>query len=345
MAHLAKKLLLNACSLFPVKPLLQLNKGNTLFIPIYHAITDEKLSHLEHLMPYGSKTPKQFENDLDHLLKHLKPISLDTLYDCVVNKKAIPENSFIITFDDGLRQVYENAMPILLRKGVPAVFFINTSVIDNQDLLFRYKSSLIVEQVLSYQKSRKSLDKVIAVLKESNAAFDGNITTAVMKISYKQSHVLDSLASVLDLSWKDYLATERPYMTSAQLQDLKAKGFYLGGHTVHHPELWKLSIEEAVSETYESAKFIKDNYDFPFSSFAFPFTDVQIKNEFFEGVKHAGGIDLMFGSQKLKRDAQANTLQRFDGDNSLIEMDVYIKALLTFQWVNKLRGKTIFTRS
>jgi hypothetical protein len=88
MAHLAKKLLLNACSLFPVKPLLQLNKGNTLFIPIYHAITDEKLSHLEHLMPYGSKTPKQFENDLDHLLKHLKPISLDTLYDCVVNKKS-----------------------------------------------------------------------------------------------------------------------------------------------------------------------------------------------------------------------------------------------------------------
>jgi hypothetical protein len=134
-------------------------------------------------------------------------------------------------------------------------------------------------------------------------------------------------------------------MTSAQLQDLKAKGFYLGGHTVHHPELWKLNNEEAVSETYESAKFMKDNYDFPFSSFAFPFTDVQIKNEFFEGVKHAGGIDLMFGSQKLKRDAQANTLQRFDGDNSLIEMDVYIKALLTFQWVNKLRGKTIFTRA
>lgn len=345
MAHLAKKILLNACSLLPVKPLLQANKGNTLFIPIYHAITDEKLLHLEHLMPYGSKTPKQFENDLDHLLKHLKPIGLDTLYDCVSNKKATPENSFIITFDDGLRQVYENAMPILLRKGVPAVFFINTSVIDNQDLLFRYKSSLIVEQVLSYQRSGKSLDKAIAILKENDPAFDGKITSALMKISYKQSHVLDSLAAVLDLSWTEYLAKEKPYMTSAQLQDLKAKGFYLGGHTVHHPELWKLSNDEAVSETFESAKFIKDNYHFPFSSFAFPFTDVQIKNQFFEGIQKAGGIDLMFGSQKLKRDVQANTLQRFDGDNSLIEMDVYIKALLAFQWANKLRGKTIFTRS
>ena len=345
MAHLAKKILLNACSLFPVKPLLHLNKGNTLFIPIYHAITVDKLLHLEQLMPYGSKTPKQFENDLDHLLKHLKPISLDTLYDCVVNKKVIPEKSFIITFDDGLRQVYENAMPILLRKGVPAVFFINTSVIDNQDLLFRYKSSLIVEQVLSYQKSGKSLDSAIEILKQNNAAFDGNIASAVMKISYKQSHVLDSMASVLDLSWKDYLAQEKPYMTSAQLHDLKAKGFYLGGHTVHHPELWKLSNDEAVSETYESAKFMKDNYGFTFSSFAFPFTDVQIKNQFFDGVQQAGGIDLMFGSQKLKRDVQPNTLQRFDGDNSLIEMDVYIKALLTFQWVNKLRGKTNFNRA
>ncbi|WP_431217293.1 polysaccharide deacetylase family protein [Puia sp. P3] len=29
----------------------------------------------------------------------------------------------MICFDDGLRQVYETAAPILLRKGVPAAFF------------------------------------------------------------------------------------------------------------------------------------------------------------------------------------------------------------------------------
>ena len=344
MAHLKKKTLLNACSIFPTQILLNLNKGNTFFAPIYHAITNQKLLHIEQLMPYGSKTPKQFESDLDHLLKHLKPIGLDTLHDCIKNNNPIPEKSFLVTFDDGLRQVYENAVPILLRKGIPAVFFINTSVIDNKNLLFRYKSSLIIEEILTLKKGDGKIDKVNKTLKEVNQEYDGNFVSAIKKISYKQSSILNTLGATLGLSWSNYLDVEKPYMTSMQLHDLKSKGFWLGGHTVHHPELWMLSVDEAVEETYESARFIKDNFNYPFSNFAFPFTDVQITNNFFEGIRNSGGIDIMFGSQKLKRDEQNNVLQRFDGDNSLIEMDVYIKALLTFQLINKLRGKTIFQR-
>jgi hypothetical protein len=63
----------------------------------------------------------------------------------------------------------------------------------------------LLNKLQTDQKSAKSLDNAIAILKQHDESFDGNIASAVMKISYKQSHVLDSLAKVLNLSWKDYL--------------------------------------------------------------------------------------------------------------------------------------------
>jgi hypothetical protein len=47
-----------------------------------------------------------------------------------------------LSFDDGLSACYDTIAPILLRKGVPATFFLNPAFIDNKALMFRYKISL-----------------------------------------------------------------------------------------------------------------------------------------------------------------------------------------------------------
>ena len=37
-----------------------------------------------------------------------------------------------LTFDDGFRELHDVVAPILLRKGIPATFFVNSAFIDNK---------------------------------------------------------------------------------------------------------------------------------------------------------------------------------------------------------------------
>lgn len=70
-------------------------------------------------------TPKEFENQIKYLKqKGYSSISIDEFYDYYFNGKEIPKKSVLITFDDGLKGVYEYAYPILKKYGFKATFFV-----------------------------------------------------------------------------------------------------------------------------------------------------------------------------------------------------------------------------
>jgi len=98
-----------------------------LILPMYHCVSDKPIIHLQNLYKIPNK--KQFENDLNFILKNFKPASLEDIVNHANGNKIIEENSFHLTFDDGFTEVFENAIPILERKGIPATLFINTSFV------------------------------------------------------------------------------------------------------------------------------------------------------------------------------------------------------------------------
>ncbi|MCX8095185.1 MAG: polysaccharide deacetylase family protein [Caldisericia bacterium] len=70
-------------------------------------------------------TPEEFENQIKYIKeKGYKSISIEELYDYYINEKEIPKKSILITFDDGLKGVYEFAYPILKKYGFKATFFV-----------------------------------------------------------------------------------------------------------------------------------------------------------------------------------------------------------------------------
>ncbi len=70
-------------------------------------------------------SPEDFENQIKYMIeKGYKSISIDEFYDYYFNKKDIPKKSVLITFDDGLKGVYEYAYPILKKYNYKATFFV-----------------------------------------------------------------------------------------------------------------------------------------------------------------------------------------------------------------------------
>jgi len=63
------------------------------------------------------------------------------------NGQPLTRQSFFLSFDDGLREPLDIIAPILKQKGVPATFFVNTATLDNLEMLYRHKASLLVDHV------------------------------------------------------------------------------------------------------------------------------------------------------------------------------------------------------
>lgn len=75
-------------------------------------------------------TPEIFDQQLKYLKDHgYTTISFDDLYNHFINKTPLPAKPIIISFDDGWKNQYLNAFPVLKKYGLTATFFIFTNAI------------------------------------------------------------------------------------------------------------------------------------------------------------------------------------------------------------------------
>lgn len=77
-----------------------------------------------------SVPPDKFEAQMQYLSQNgYTPITLDTLYGIFNRQTSMPKRPIVLTFDDGYRDFYSNAFPILRRFGFHAISFIPTGLV------------------------------------------------------------------------------------------------------------------------------------------------------------------------------------------------------------------------
>ncbi len=106
----------------------------TLKVPIlmYHYISEPPRDADKYRRDL-SVTPRSFEEQMAYLAENgFESVDLYDLSLAITAKRELPEKPVIITFDDGYRDNFENAFPILQDHGMKATFFIITDFIDEQ---------------------------------------------------------------------------------------------------------------------------------------------------------------------------------------------------------------------
>lgn len=298
--------------MFSHKQLIGLSEKK-LILPFYHIVSDNTPTHVANLYPH--KSVSSFRNDLDYLLKHFEPISLQELIEIKKNNLPLKKNCFHLTFDDGLSEFYHVVAPILLEKKIPATVFLNSNFIDNKALFFRYKASILAEELTADN---------------------------VLDFSYQQENELDELAKIFDIRWEDYLASHQPYLTSIQIQELINQGFTFGAHSKDHPLYSELTLEEQLEQTLSSLEVISNQFKLDYNVFSFPFTDDKVSSSFFDAI--ANKPDLTFGSAGLKEDSVKTNLQRIPMETKF-DAEVHIKIQYVAYLIKRLVGKWIIKRS
>jgi peptidoglycan/xylan/chitin deacetylase (PgdA/CDA1 family) len=92
----------------------------------YHRVVEDFSAEARNEMPSMLTGVRMFERHLDCLGRSFRFVSLDEIGDRLLNGLPFHEPVAAITFDDGYRDVYELAMPVLERKGIPAAMFVVT---------------------------------------------------------------------------------------------------------------------------------------------------------------------------------------------------------------------------
>ena len=290
--------------LIPVSTYIRLT-GMKLLAPFYHTVSDHPLPHLDCL--YRVRTSREFEADLDMMLKDFQPVDLQTLIKAVREKTRFHKPVFFLSFDDGLREFSDIAVPVLLRKGIPATCFLNSAFIDNKDLFYRYKVCLIVNEI---SKNRTDLMPLVKKWLNDKKVRTSSYRHFLMKIDYHQRHLADELASLINFSFDNYLLDQRPYLTTGQINELIKKGFTFGSHSIDHPLFAVIPEEEQIKQTVESTSEITGRFNLPYKVFSFPFTDSGVHTDFFRKTDASVHFDLTFGSAGMKKDGYHNHLQR-----------------------------------
>ena len=83
---------------------------------------------------------------------------------------------------------------------------------------------------------------------------------------------ISNIGKVFDIDFEDFLKKESPYLTSAQIMEMKNSGFTFGAHSMDHPDYRKLLLQEQLDQTIKSIQYVCENYRSEIKSFAFPFT-------------------------------------------------------------------------
>ncbi len=305
--------------LISVQSLLKLE--TPVFQPFYHVVSNEKLPHI---LNYNYRNTAQFEKELDFYLQYFKPVSLAEL----VSNKSSDEKIFHLSFDDGLKECSEIVGPILLKKGVPATFFVNTGFVDNKKLFHKYKASLILRKL----KEMPDLN-MEKILKEQNLQGE-----QILKATILQESILDEAATLLGIDFDDFLAEQKPYLTTEQILNLKNQGFSIGAHSFNHPEFWMISEEEQMNEVIKSMNWLVEKINPEIKAFSFPFTDSGVSLKVLKSLKSENICDITFGTAGIKYDELEHHFQRYPVEKNG-DFILNLKTELVYFVLRKLIGK------
>jgi peptidoglycan/xylan/chitin deacetylase (PgdA/CDA1 family) len=182
-------------------------------------------------------------------------------------KGRLPGRAACVTFDDGYADNHDVALPILKQSGIPATFFVATGFLDGG----RMWNDTIIEALRRAQGPTLDLSSLdlgalpVSSIDERRAAVRGLLRAIKHRPPAERADIVGRIASTIGQPLPDDLM-----MTRAQVRALYDAGMALGGHTVTHPILTRISDKEAEAEMGEGKAVLEAMISGPVELFAYP---------------------------------------------------------------------------
>jgi len=200
-------------------------------------------------------TPAALAAQVDAITSSFEPVSRDRLLAAVSGDVSLPERACLFTFDDGLRQQYDLALPVFERSGCPVVFFVPGRPLAegralNVHRIHRLREELGDDELLGLLAPHLEDGALAAIDQAAAAAMYRYDTPDAARVKYLLNVTLGPtrseqiVAAAFEDSFGDEAAFARElYMGPAEVADLERRGM-LGAHTHSHLPLARLDADQ-----------------------------------------------------------------------------------------------------
>jgi lipopolysaccharide exporter len=196
-----------------------------------------------------SATQEDFDRQLQFLSRNVEIVSGDELAAALEEPRG---RHVALTFDDGYRDNYELAYPVLRAHGLPAVFFLATGFIDRPHVAWWDEIAWMVRGTDQEAATDALLDSYQQLPTELADAF------------------LDRLAAQTGSGRADPIAASTTWMTWDMVREMQRGGMTFGAHTVDHPVLSRCSTERQQQEIDVSVARLSHELGKPPTMFSYP---------------------------------------------------------------------------
>lgn len=279
-----------------------------------------------------------FKGQIEYLLQHYQPVRAEQLLAYLAEpSQNFPDNGFLLTFDDGYSDHYENVFPVLKQHGLQGCFFPPAQAILERKALDVNKIHYILACSNNIAELNQQLFTLLDTYRDGHSESSDLLTRDAYIEQFGIANRFDSaevilfkrllqrelpenirseitqtiFAEVVGLSDTDF--ANQLYMTLEQLQTMHQQGQWIGGHGYAHNWMSHLSDEQQQTDIQATIAFLQQigvsedklSYCYPYGAYNENTLDILKQNNF----------KLGFTTQALLADIHpenALTLHRLD---------------------------------
>lgn len=219
---------------------------------------------------YSSLPPEVFEAQMRFLRKRYEIVSLTELCERLADPGAKGQ-AVAVTFDDGYRDLYTQALPVLRAYQVPATIYLTVGAIETGQVSW-YDRVFLALQVCPGDTLHLELDKPCRFELPSPAAR----FRAALEIVGSMRRLPDERRRECCAALERHIPLPPEEMvdrmlTWDQIQTMQRAGLAFGSHSLTHPVLSRVAPARMESELRKSKQVLEERIGQPVKDFAYPF--------------------------------------------------------------------------
>ena len=236
-----------------------------------------------------SATPSVFAQQMRHLAKCYRVVSMPEVLNAVTRKQPLGERSVLITFDDAYADFAEVAWPVLKQFRLPATLFVPTAYPGRPDMAFWWDR---LYQAFDRTQRKELRDTPLGTLPLTDPEVRRQgLRTLQNYIPTIPHEKAMSLVDSVCLQLLDTSVTHGAVLNWDQLRELARDGVTLGAHSRTHPIMTQLPLHRIREEVQGAQHDLQREIGLALPIFCYPNGD---HNEAIKTALREEGIVLGF---------------------------------------------------